>query len=70
MLWWFEREGRKTSVEVLHLASGEYEMRVIDGDGTEHVEQFTSAAELAKRQQQIQDRLLSHGWKGPNSWIV
>jgi hypothetical protein len=70
MLWWFEREGRKTRVEVLNLATGDYELHIIDGDGVEHVEHFTDAAELARRQQQIQDALFSQGWSGPNSWIV
>jgi hypothetical protein len=70
MLWWFEREGRKTRVEVLNLATGDYELHIIDGDGVEQVEYFTDAAELAKRQQQIQDALSSQGWSGPSSWIV
>jgi len=47
MLWWFEREGLRTSIEVLHLANGEFELRIIDSDGIERVETFTSATELA-----------------------
>ena len=70
MLWWFEREGRTTRVEVLNLATGDYELHIIDADGVEHVEHFADAAELAKRQQQIQDTLLSQGWRGPSRWIV
>lgn len=70
MLWWFEREGRKMRVEVLDLATGGYELRIIDADGVEHVEHFADAAELAKRQQQIQDALVSLGWHGPSRWIV
>ena len=70
MLWWFEREGIKTRVEVLHLSTGDYELHLIDGNGVEHVETFRNAGDLAKRQQEIQDRLLSQGWKGPASWIV
>jgi|KBSMisStaDraftv2_1062788.scaffolds.fasta_scaffold253365_2 hypothetical protein len=70
MLWWFEREGVKTRVEVLHLASGEYELHVTAGDGADHVETFRDPIELAQRQQEIQDRLRSQGWKGPASWIV
>jgi len=69
MLWWFEREGLKTQVEVLHLASGEYELHVIEADGVEHIEKFTDAAELAKRQRQIQDQLVSQGWKGTAKWL-
>ena len=70
MLWWFEREGHKARIEVLNLATGEYELRVVDGDGVEHVEHFVEAADLAKRQQEIQDRLISQGWNGPSSWIA
>ena len=70
MLWWFEREGRQTRIEVLNLANGHYELRVVDGDGVESVEHFVDAAELAKRQQEIQDRLISQGWEGPSSWII
>jgi hypothetical protein len=32
MLWWFERAGRHTRVEVLQLATDEYELRVIDAE--------------------------------------
>jgi hypothetical protein len=70
MLWWFEREGVQTKVEVLHLSSGEYELHITEGEGLDHVETFSDPIELAKRQQEIQDRLRSLGWKGPGSWIV
>ena len=69
MLWWFEREGLKTQVEVLQLSSNEYELHVVEADGVEHIEKFTDAVALAKRQRQIQDQLVSQGWKGTAKWL-
>ena len=70
MLWWFEREGRTVRMEVLQLSTGDYELRIIGVDGVEHVEHFTDAAELAKRQTAIQGELLSKGWGHSSRWIV
>jgi hypothetical protein len=70
MLWWFEREGREVRMEVLHLAAGDYELRIIGVDGVEHVEHFTDAAELAKRQLGIEGELFSKGWSRSSRWIV
>jgi hypothetical protein len=70
MLWWFEREGQRTRLEVLHLPAGAYELRLIGADGVEHVEHFPDAADLAKRQQEIQQALVASGWRGPSTWII
>jgi len=70
MLWWFEREGLHTRVEVLHLARGGYELRIFDDQGAERVEQFTDAGDLAKRQQAIQDALIAQGWKRSGEWLL
>jgi hypothetical protein len=70
MLWWFEREGREVRMEVLHLSAGDYEFRIIGDDGVEHVEHFTDAAELARRQLEIEGELLSKGWSRSSRWIV
>jgi hypothetical protein len=35
MLWFFEREGRRTTIEVLHLPTGDYELRIENPDGVE-----------------------------------
>ncbi|HZS58206.1 MAG TPA: hypothetical protein VFA43_02985 [Gemmatimonadaceae bacterium] len=70
MLWWFEREGRHTRVEVLHLARGGYELRVFDERGVEQVETFTNSDELAKRQQAVQDALIAQGWKRAGEWLL
>ena len=70
MLWWFEREGVHTRVEVLHLTNGEYELRIFDGDGAEHVELFTGASELARRQQAVHEELIARGWKRSAEWLL
>ena len=70
MLWWFEREGREIRMEVLHLSAGDYELRIIGVDGVEHVEHFADAAELARRQLEIEGELLSKGWSRSSRWIV
>ena len=68
MLWWFERETRRTTIEVLNLPAGEYELRVVDSDGVESVEHHTNASDLAKRQQAIQDILVAQGWVQTGGW--
>ena len=70
MFWGFEREGLKVRMEVLQLSAGDYELRIIDVDGVEHIEHFTDTAELAKRQLEIQGELLSKGWSPSSRWIV
>jgi hypothetical protein len=71
VLWWFERNGRHTRVEVLHLpAGGGYELRVFDAEGDEHLEQFTSPTELAKRQQAVHDELIASGWNRSGEWLL
>jgi len=70
MLWWFQRDGLHTTIEVLHLATGEYELRVVDADGADRIEHFTGAGDLAKRQQAIQDALVAQGWKRSGEWML
>ena len=70
MLWWFEREGLHTQVEVLHLVNGRYELRVTQADGQERVEYFTSATDLARRQQEVHDGLVADGWTRSGEWLL
>jgi hypothetical protein len=70
MLWWFERAGLRTTLEVLDLPTGEYELRIADANGAEQVEHFTNATDLAKRQQAIQDALVAKGWERSGGWLV
>jgi hypothetical protein len=43
---------------------------VIDADGVEQVEHFTTAVDLAKRQEIIQHTLVACGWTGPQDWML
>jgi hypothetical protein len=70
MFWWFERQGQHLRVEVLQLAPDKYELRTIHADGTERVETFTNATDLAKRQRELQGGLSSEGWTGPHGWVM
>jgi len=70
MFWWFERRGELLRVEVLQLAEDHYELRVIDADGREHLETFSSADDLAKRQAQLQRDMSDEGWTGPHGWVM
>jgi hypothetical protein len=62
--------GLHTRVEVLHLASGRYELRIFDAKGAEHVELFTDAGDLARRQQAVQDALIPQGWERADEWSL
>ena len=70
MLWWFEREGRHTTIEVLDLPNGEYELRFVDEAGVERIERFANASELAKRQHAIQETLVTQGWARSGQWMM
>jgi len=70
MLWWFEREGRHMRVEVLHLPAGGFELRILDQNGAEYIEQFPDASDLAKRQQGVQVALIAQGWKRSGEWLL
>jgi hypothetical protein len=70
MFWWFERQGRHMRLEVLQLATGEYELRLIQPDGAEQVELFLDSRELARRQQALQRTLVTEGWTGPHGWLL
>ena len=70
VLWWFERDGKHTRIEVLHPPAGGYELHVFDADDTEHVEQFGDLAALRRRQQEIQDQLIAVGWKRSGEWLL
>jgi hypothetical protein len=52
------------------LASDQYELRVIDADGTERIETFSNADDLAKRQTQLQQAMSNERWTGPHGWVM
>ena len=70
MLWWFEREGLRTTIEVLHLPNDEYELTIVGLDGVEQIEHFKNAADLARRQQVVQDTLVAQGWSRSGEWLL
>jgi hypothetical protein len=65
VFWWFERGREHLRFEVLDLRDG-FELRVSYPDGTEHVESFTNAHDLATRQQKLQHKFAAEGWVGPH----
>jgi len=46
------------------------ELRIFDAKGAEHVELFTDASDLARRQQAVQDALIAQGWKRSGEWLL
>jgi hypothetical protein len=70
VFWWFERSGQYLRYESRQLDGGRFELRVIDPDGTEHVETFQHSEELSKRQAEFERELAAEGWNGPHGWVV
>jgi hypothetical protein len=70
MFFWFERAGAYARYEVLQLPNGGFELRVVEADGTEHVEGFKSADEVARRQRSLEATLRENGWSGPHGWVL
>jgi hypothetical protein len=68
MFWWFERSGQYLRYEARDLAAGGFELRVVNPDGTEHVENFSDSGDLARRQIVFEHDLASDGWTGPHGW--
>jgi len=70
MFWWFERKGQHVRVEVLEVNPQRFELRLIDVGGMAHVEMFTDAKALARRQGELQQLLRDDGWTGPHGWVM
>jgi hypothetical protein len=70
VFWWFQRGSDYLRYESREVKTGDYELRVTDPDGTEHVEHFDDSAELAQRQRDFERRLADQGWTGPHGWNV
>ena len=68
MFWWFERRGQLLRYEVTDRPGGGYELRVIDADGKESVENFEDSSDLTKRQVDFERGLAAEGWTGPHGW--
>jgi len=70
MLWWFERDGQHTRIEVLQPPAGQYELHIFNPDGTERVEHFDDLGALRARQQDVHDVLIATGWKRSGEWLL
>jgi hypothetical protein len=70
VFWWFEKSGQYTRCEILQIAAGGYELRVIEPSGAEHVEHFDSEVDLAARQTAVEAQLRTTGWSGPHGWVL
>jgi hypothetical protein len=70
VFWWFQRGDAYLRYESREVGSGNYELRVIDADGTERVEHFDDSGELAQRQRDFERSLADEGWTGPHGWNV
>jgi len=67
MFWWYERGGTFTRVEVAQLSTGEYQLRILAPDGTEHIEQVSTHAELMTRFNFVRAQLRDTEWSGPTT---
>ena len=70
MLWWFERDGKHTRVEVLHPPAARMELHVFHPDGSELVEYFDDVDALRRRQHEIENSLVALGWKRSGEWLL
>ena len=68
MIWIFERKGRQARVELLYVPPATYELRVVDGDGNEHLEQYTTAEAAGQRQLEWEAALCADGWAKTRGW--
>jgi len=64
---WFERRGQYLRYEARQ-TSGGYELRIVEPDGTETVEEFAESEELTARQIEFERQLATDGWGGPHGW--
>jgi len=63
MIWIFEREGQQVRLEWVELAPNRHQLRFIDLEGVEHVEEFTNATDAETRQIDLAQALGVLGWK-------
>jgi hypothetical protein len=70
MFWWFEREGTYRRCEILTVGDGAYELRLVDEDGEERIEQFSDTVALRDREQKVIADLAANGWSGPHGWVL
>jgi len=65
MFWWFERKGEFLSRESRQAPDGTFELCIVTPGGSERLERFRDAADLARRQAELEREVKSNGWSGP-----
>jgi hypothetical protein len=68
MFWWFKRGDSYVRYEARQNAVAAYELRIVDVDGSEAVEQFDNEQDLSARQRDLERELGEQGWSGPHGW--
>jgi hypothetical protein len=67
---WFTRGEDFVRYEARQTAERCYELRFVDVDGTERIEQFDNGEALVERQRELESILAHNGWTGPHGWNV
>jgi hypothetical protein len=70
MFWWFKRGDSYVRYESRQNGVAAFELRIVNADGSEQVEQFDSDADLSARQRVLEQELAEDGWTGPHGWNV
>ena len=70
MVWFFHREGAFARYETQSGADDQWELLVVEPDGTERIERFATARELDERQRALTHNLLTNGWSGPHGRLL
>jgi len=70
MLLWFQRRGQHVQVQILQPVNGRCELRVLDSDGREHVEEFFDPEQLRQRQEMVCEGLRAEGWQRSGEWLL
>ena len=68
MFTWFRRGAEFLGYEARERSVGDYELVVLQPDGTEQVERFSDQQALSGRQLALQLELEGQGWTGPHGW--
>lgn len=68
MIWIFEREEKRATLQLLYLAPDKYELHLVDADSVDHVEHFTNATDAGNRQDELLQSPVSNGWAKTGGW--
>jgi hypothetical protein len=64
MIWFFDRNGEKLRIEILHdRSAGRYRVITTRPDGSESIEEVDEAGELIERSVRLMNSLRGDGWK-------